>query len=1216
MAATACYSQATKTFQINSALYVNATGIAVSSGQSVTITASGLVNISDLNGGYIADPTGMITYPIDPSSGSYDFFENDAIPEGQPPDVGTWKYPTGGAQLNSAPFSSLVAAISSNPNASGPSDFPNGFIEVDANKTFTASASGYLFLAVNDINNTYDNNGSFDVTVTIAGQPVAAVEFTQVIQQYQTLAQLKSSLSTNNEPPVPIIAGKPAVMRLYFTPVSSTTNYTVTVTGPASYTKTISQPPGCQPTDERAHNMSCPSLDFYFVAPSGAWSISLSVFDSNNNDIEDETFNITSRTTASVYLKAVAGCNVTVVPASKTCGKPSAMLSQVWMASLLLPTATVNATTTWASVEDSLQKYAYDFTAWDKSLARQAHALYTAADAQTDFNSNQWTDYFAVYNAKNAGDNSAMAAGAPSHGAMGPDIGMDLGADTTAQTVAHETGHTLSLQHTGVVVPTTPKITAPPGCYLTAQTMIDTWPFNTNNVQDTAGLEDGFNVLTQTVLDPSNTFDLMAYCVPVWLSPVNYNLVITQLNGGEVALQPPPASQTNEEAKHAADDSKPGKAAAPAIAPAVTTGSYWQIGGDIDPTAGVTFDPIFTETLAGSTDPGTGSYAIEVQGTGSQVLYTRNFAPVNGVDDSSTEGAVYPNPYFTEWVPVTAGATAIVVIDPSGNTIGNVPLVGTAPVVTITSPAAGFVGTDQQTISWNVQSSSASAFTSRVLYSPDGGTTWGQVSQTTGMSDTVDFSELPGSQSALIRVYVTDGVNTGSALSAPFNVPKKTPSTIVINSPADGYTQPAVDPLYLSGAVYDADDGVLTGTALQWSDNVAGNLGTGSPLIVTLKPGAHTITLTGTDSDGNQVTATANVFLGGAGPALSLTTSTLATNCVSATITAAAGSNGAPLSLVQYSLDNGSTYTSIPLTALPYSFVVPGNGTLNLGTVNVVAEAVDASHQMAVRSAPVLLTAACASGTPTVSGGSVQTANVGTVFTTPLSVLVSDFNGSPISGAMVNFAAPAAGASATFSPASATSSASGIASTVATANSANGSYSVIATVPGFSTTAQFTLTNTDFSLALQESSITIQHGSTGTLTVNLSALSGFSSTITLGCSDLPTGVTCAYSPATVTPAGSSASSTLTITVASNAKSTPTAMLRTIASGGAVLAVCLLGAGVRRRRSLLSLLGFVVLGVMLSSSVACSHFQGFSSTFNVTAASGSLTHSAPVSIVVQ
>ncbi len=47
------------------------------------------------------------------------------------------------------------------------------------------------------------------LALVVDGVQIAAVEFTQVIQQYQTVSDLLSSLATYGEPPVPMVTGSP-----------------------------------------------------------------------------------------------------------------------------------------------------------------------------------------------------------------------------------------------------------------------------------------------------------------------------------------------------------------------------------------------------------------------------------------------------------------------------------------------------------------------------------------------------------------------------------------------------------------------------------------------------------------------------------------------------------------------------------------------------------------------------------------------------------------------------------------------------------------------------------------------------------------------------------------------------------------------------------------------------------------------------------------------
>jgi len=71
---------------------------------------------------------------------------------------------------------------------------------------------------------------------------------------------------------------------------------------------------------------------------------------------------------------------------------------------------------------------------------------------------------------------------------------------------------------------------------------------------------------------------------------------------------------------------------------------------------------------------------------------------------------------------------------------------------------------------------------------------------------------------------------------------------------------------------------------------------------------------------------------------------------------------------------------------------------------------------------------------------------------------------------------------------------------------------------------------TDFTLGLSAGSATVARGGSTSLTIDASASGGFNNAINLSCSGQPTGVTCAFTPASIMAGG--ASSTLTISVGS------------------------------------------------------------------------------------
>jgi Flp pilus assembly pilin Flp len=154
---------------VDSSQFFNQTGIQATGGEKFSITASGTVNIAEFDGPYDADPNGVITLAPPVGSGAYNFFTFNAGPVGIPPAVGDTKsiLPGFSAQLVGAPYAALVAGFSLSPSPTSFGDFPNGFQLVGSSAIITTPVGGgFLFLAVNDINNTTDNVGSFTAQVT------------------------------------------------------------------------------------------------------------------------------------------------------------------------------------------------------------------------------------------------------------------------------------------------------------------------------------------------------------------------------------------------------------------------------------------------------------------------------------------------------------------------------------------------------------------------------------------------------------------------------------------------------------------------------------------------------------------------------------------------------------------------------------------------------------------------------------------------------------------------------------------------------------------------------------------------------------------------------------------------------------------------------------------------------------------------------------------
>jgi hypothetical protein len=75
----------------------------------------------------------------------------------------------------------------------------------------------------------------------------------------------------------------------------------------------------------------------------------------------------------------------------------------------------------------------------------------------------------------------------------------------------------------------------------------------------------------------------------------------------------------------------------------------------------------------------------------------------------------------------------------------------------------------------------------------------------------------------------------------------------------------------------------------------------------------------------------------------------------------------------------------------------------------------------------------------------------------------------------------------------------------------------------------------DFGISASPSSVSVTQGGSGTSTITVNSLNGFSSAVALSASGVPSGVTASFSPSSVTPpSGGSASSTLTFTASAGA----------------------------------------------------------------------------------
>jgi len=182
----------------------------------------------------------------------------------------------------------------------------------------------------------------------------------------------------------------------------------------------------------------------------------------------------------------------------------------------------------------------------------------------------------------------------------------------------------------------------------------------------------------------------------------------------------------------------------------------------------------------------------------------------------------------------------------------------------------------------------------------------------------------------------------------------------------------------------------------------------------------------------------------------------------------------------------------------------------------------------------------------------------------------------------------------------------------------------------------------DFNIAASPSTMAISAGQNATFTVTVGGLNGFNSAVSLTCSGQPINSACSFSPASVTPAGGgTATSMMTISTSSNpymhagligANRIGGRYAMMLAISALVLLAAFLAGNIRRSRaagnrwipSFAGSLVFLIVTASLLAASGCGYnsnsagngTQRGMATVMVTGTSGSLTHSASVTLTVQ
>jgi hypothetical protein len=408
-------------------------------------------------------------------------------------------------------------------------------------------------------------------------------------------------------------------------------------------------------------------------------------------------------------------------------------------------------------------------------------------------------------------------------------------------TPSHEAGHLAGRKH---VLPC-----APGG--VTCGDLDPNYPYSATVQTITGGVIGGSNI--SNVNDPAvffgfdgragatsnpqlpGLFDVMSYSRNPWFSDYTNDLVWLGFGGTLSGTQSSNAAAT-----------------------AVTAlGEVAIVTGVISITAQTGSITRLVRLPSGAADSGliSGSWSLRLSNA-QQALATYSFEP-EPIPDSPSMAS------FAFTIPWVSGATKVSLFHNS-QLADSRTASANPPTISLTAPNGGQTLTGTSfTASWAAADIDKDPLTYSVLYSVDAGTTW-QTLATDLTTNTfkLDLTTLRGSTQALLRVLASDGFYTTQAQSTGmFTVAKHAP-TVTISAPA---TATAVDPaqsIVFQGSGYDVEDGTLADASLTWSSDLSGTLGTGRFLVLNaaaLKSGAHTITLTGKDSDAQTGTASITV---------------------------------------------------------------------------------------------------------------------------------------------------------------------------------------------------------------------------------------------------------------------------------------------------------------------------------------------------------------------
>ena len=391
---------------------------------------------------------------------------------------------------------------------------------------------------------------------------------------------------------------------------------------------------------------------------------------------------------------------------------------------------------------------------------------------------------------------------------------------------------------------------------------IEVWGFDVRLFLLTNNLEDSL-----IISDPNKVFSLMSYCdinkvranyrlEPIediqvlWMDRFHHNEIINRRlarGSSSVDLDATQSSQTlvnSEIISGVVDLSSSGSPAS------------------------VSLNPVHSRTTGSRVNP-SGDYKLELLDASDSVLRSISFdvgkieitcetgaCPASAQSNKALFGLAINNPPDYKKLRFSKSGTTFATITRSANK----PLLQ-GHIISFRELTARLPSEDV-TLSWSATDTDGDNLKYTVFYSTDSGKTYSVLLMNTdATSYTINPDSVAGSNTARVAVSVSDGLRTDFKQSEIFAITDKPPVAEILSLGAHdisaGGNISDRQSLVLSARGYDLEDKNLPSVAFSWRSSIDGDLGTGRYIVVSgadLTAGEHEITMTATDSAGNQVT--------------------------------------------------------------------------------------------------------------------------------------------------------------------------------------------------------------------------------------------------------------------------------------------------------------------------------------------------------------------------